>query len=102
MGVIARLRWKSRGIVLAKRRLMALTLVVSAHGGLLESPLKPADQQKILLINPHSGRDVDCRVVRVEESSTSSYIIAFEFDIRSPQFWAVTFPPDDWINGEQT
>jgi len=74
----------------------ALTLVVSAHGGLLESSLKLAADQKILLINPHSGKDVDCRVVRVEESSGNSYIIAFEFNSRNPQFWAVTFPPEDW------
>lgn len=83
------------------KQAQALTLMVNAHGGLLESSLKLAAEQKVPLSNPHSGRDVDCRVVRVEESSASSYIVAFEFNVRSLQFWAVTFPPDDWINGNK-
>jgi hypothetical protein len=77
-------------------RVQAFTLVVSAHGGLLESPLKLAVNQRILLINPHSGKDVGCRVVRVEESSSASYEVAFEFECHSPQFWPLTFPPEDW------
>ena len=74
----------------------AFTLIVNAHGGLLESSLKLACNQKITLINPQSGKTVDCSVVRVERPSEGNYTIAFEFDQRSPQFWPITFPPEDW------
>ena len=74
----------------------AFTLVVNAHGGLLESPLKLAAGQRIHLINPQSGLTVDGEVVRTEKPSDSSYTIAFEFDKHSPQFWPISFPPQDW------
>jgi hypothetical protein len=77
-------------------QVQAFTSAVNAHGGLLESPVKLAANQKILLINPHSGKDVGCMVVRAEASSSGLYEVAFEFDRRSPQFWPITFPPEDW------
>ena len=82
-------------------QVQAFTAAVNAHGGLLESPVKLADNQKILLFNPHFGRDVGCKVVRVEGSSSDLYEVAFEFDCRSPQFWPITFPPEDWAMTEE-
>ncbi len=77
-------------------QVQAFTSAVNAHGGLLESPLKLTADQRILLINPHSGKNVGCRVVKVEGPSSTLYEVAFEFDSRSPQFWPITFPPADW------
>jgi len=77
-------------------QVQAFTSVVNAHGGLLESPMKLATNQKILLINPNSGIDASCRVVRVEGPTSTLYDVAFEFDERSPQFWPINFPPEDW------
>jgi hypothetical protein len=77
-------------------QVQAFTAAVNAHGGLLESPVKLTANQKILLFNPHFGKDVGCRVVRVEGSSSGLYELAFEFDCRSPQFWPIALPPEDW------
>jgi hypothetical protein len=77
-------------------QVQAFTSVVNAHGGLLESPLKLATNQKILLINPHAGEEVSCRVVRVEGPTLALYEVAVEFDQRSAQFWPINFPPEDW------
>lgn len=77
-------------------QVQGFTLVVNAHGGLLESSLKLTCDQRITIINPQSGKMVGCRVVRVEKPSGGNHTIAFEFDQRSPQFWPVTFPPEDW------
>jgi hypothetical protein len=77
-------------------QVQAFTSAVNAHGGLLESPLKLTADQRILLINPHSGKNVGCRVVTVEGPSSTLYEVAFEFDSRSPQFWPITLPPADW------
>jgi len=81
-------------------QVQAFTLIVSAHGGLLESPMELAVDQRILFINPHSGKDVGCRVVRVDGTASTSYEVAFEFDSRSPQFWPITFPPEDWVRAK--
>lgn len=67
-------------------QMQAFTSVVNAHGGLLESFMKLATNQKILLINPNSGIDASCRVVKVEGPTSTLYDVAFEFDQRSPQF----------------
>jgi hypothetical protein len=74
----------------------AFTQVVNAHGGLLESPLELTAGQRITLIDPQSGLTVNGKVVRTEKPSDSSYAIAFEFDKHSPQFWPISFPPEDW------
>ena len=79
----------------------AFTQVVNAHGGLLAAPFKTAVGQKITLVNPHSGKEVGCRVVRVEEPLEGSFATAFEFDERSPQFWPISFPPLDWAVTEE-
>jgi len=47
----------------------AFTVTVNAHGGLWESPFRTAVGQSITLINPHTGKEVACRVV--EEVRTS-------------------------------
>jgi len=77
-------------------QVQGFTLVVNAHGGLLEAPLKLGAQQRITLVNPSSGRLADCRVVRSEGQRDGSYTIAFEFDKPNPQFWPISFPPGDW------
>jgi len=77
-------------------QVQAFTSAVNAHGGLLESPVELSADQRILLINPHSGKNVGCRVVTVERPSSTLYEVAFEFDSRSPQFWPINFPPADW------
>src|SRR5216683_1699047 len=74
----------------------ALTLVVNAHGGLLQSSLMAEANQRITLVDPKTGSEVRCRVVRVDPSSSEMITMAFEFQERTAQFWPVTFPPDDW------
>jgi hypothetical protein len=73
-----------------------LTLVVNAHGGLLQSPLSLASHQKITLVNPQSGKEVGCRVVRAERASSELVTVAFEFDEPTAKFWPISFPPEDW------
>jgi hypothetical protein len=73
----------------------AFTRVVNAHGGLLESLFPMTVGQKITLVNPHSGMEVGCRVLRVDGPLEGCFATAFEFDERSPQFWPLGFSPED-------
>ena len=74
----------------------ALTLVVNAHGGLLQSSFSAEANQRITLVNPKTGLEVRCRVVRVDQSSSEIKTMAFEFNERNAQFWPISFPPEDW------
>ena len=77
-------------------QIQAFTIVVNAHGGLLESPFRMAVGQKITLVNPQSGKEVGCRIVLVERAFEGHFTTAFEFDERSPRFWPISLPPPDW------
>ena len=74
----------------------ALTLVVNAHGGLLKLKLHLHVGQPMRLVNPQNDVEQDCRVVRVDDTSTEFYSVAFEFVQPNPKFWPVVFPPSDW------
>ena len=72
------------------------TLVVNAHGGLLKLKLELLQGQPMLLVNPQTGMEQSCRVVRIDQPSPDYFAVAFEFDRPAPNFWPVTFPPKDW------
>jgi hypothetical protein len=74
----------------------AFTLMVNAHGGLLESPVRVDVHQKITLTNPRSGKSCGCRVVRIAGPFESQFKIAFEFDEPDAHFWPIAFPPACW------
>lgn len=77
-------------------RLDAFTLVVNAHGGLLEMSLKVPPGQKLVLSNPAIGVQEACKVVRTKPTQDGFYAVAIEFDRPAPQFWPINFPPADW------
>jgi len=72
------------------------TLVVNAHGGLMKLKLELLVGQPIILVNPQSGLEQSCRVVRIDQAGGNFFGVAFEFDSPSPKFWPVVFPPADW------
>ena len=72
------------------------TLVVNAHGGLLKLKAELLVGQPIVLVNPQSGMEQSCRVVRIDQAGSGSFAVAFEFDRPSPKFWPIVFPPQDW------
>ena len=74
----------------------ALTQVVNAHGGLLKMKMDVHVGQPMLLVNLKNGEEQNCRVVRVDDTATKYFSVAFEFDAPNPKFWPVVFPPSDW------
>ena len=72
------------------------TEVVNAHGGLMKLKMELLAGQPIMLINSRSKVEQGCHVVRVEHGMGTTSAVAFEFDKPTPQFWPVSFPPDDW------
>ena len=58
----------------------AFTVMVNAHGGLLETSAQIPVGQRMTLVNPQTQKEVSCRVVRVERGSEGNFRTAFEFD----------------------
>jgi len=65
-------------------RVQAFTRAVNAHGRLLDAPLRMSASQRAKLVNPQSGDEVRCRVVRVDVPSDGSFRTPCEFDECNP------------------
>ncbi|MHB8411078.1 MAG: hypothetical protein ACYDDI_03935 [Candidatus Acidiferrales bacterium] len=73
------------------------TLVVNAHGALIHLRSDVKADQKITLIHKGTQQLQECRVVYVGTTMQGGKAqVGIEFDKPSPQFWQISFPPDDW------
>jgi hypothetical protein len=77
------------------------TLVVNAHGALIAIAGKVEKGQKLRLTNRTTQQQLPCRVMYVGPVSGGKAQVGIEFDESSPDFWRMTFPPDDWTAPEQ-
>ena len=72
------------------------TLVISAHGALMDLTDMVAPRQKLQMQNPESGENLECRVVSVKREEIGPPKVAVEFMQPAPSFWRIAFPPADW------
>lgn len=72
------------------------TIVINAHGGLLYLQKSLGIGSEIVLINPATEEEQECRVVYIGDSSDRGTRVGLEFLSPSPHFWGVEFTPNDW------
>lgn len=74
----------------------AYSLVVNAHGGLIDVGIELLKGQHIILNNAGTEKAATGTVLRVEGLDDGRFSVAFEFEFPAPSFWPVVFPPADW------
>lgn len=67
------------------------TIVVNSHGGLLYLGQDVELGSQVLLINPLSEEEQECRVVYLGDTSEKGTRIGVEFLSPAPHFWGVEF-----------
>jgi hypothetical protein len=72
------------------------SLVVNAHGGLLDVGMEMLRGQQVIVSNPRNEKVASGKIVRSEGSGEGRFTVAFEFEFPAPSFWPVSFPPADW------
>lgn len=72
------------------------TIVINAHGGLLYLQESLAVGAELMLVNPATEEEQECRVVYIGDSSDRGTRVGLEFLSPSPHFWGVEFTPSDW------
>jgi hypothetical protein len=72
------------------------TIVVSAHGALLYLQKPVGVGAELVLSNPISDDEQECRVVYLGETCDKGTRIGVEFLSPSPHFWGVEFTGQDW------
>lgn len=73
------------------------TLIVNSHGALIVLAAKVTAGQKLRLINSRTKAEQICRVARVGAKSEGKCQVGIEFLNPSPDFWQISFPPEDWV-----
>ena len=79
-----------------KFREVCETIVVSAHGGLLYLNQPVENGAMLVLTNPFTQEEQECRVVYLGDASEKGQRVGVEFLSPAPRFWGVEFAPADW------
>jgi hypothetical protein len=73
-----------------------VTIVVSAHGALLRLPWGVPKGQRLRLQNQVTKNTQNATVAFVEAAADGVYYVGVEFTQPNPEFWGVSFPPENW------
>ena len=72
------------------------TILINAHGGLLCLDQTLRMDAMLVLTNPFTQEEQECRVVFLGDSTNKGQRVGVEFLTPSPHFWGVDFVPADW------
>ena len=67
------------------------TVVVNAHGGLLMLKHEVNNGEMLVLSNPETQEEQECRIVYLGEPSDRGQRVGVEFLTPAPHFWGVEF-----------
>jgi len=84
---------KSNGAPFTER---TRTLVVNAHGALVELREPVLAGQLLQVKNVATNEETGCKVADINPGSGNLPEVGLEFAKPSPHFWRVAFPPADW------
>lgn len=94
--VFIRIPVKAKGRNLQGRTFQVATetVVVNAHGGLLYLEETMSMGSEIVISNPVTDEELECRVVFIGAASEKGQRVGVEFLSPAPHFWGVEFPQD--------
>ncbi|HEV2522481.1 MAG TPA: hypothetical protein VGT24_08875 [Candidatus Acidoferrales bacterium] len=72
------------------------TIVVNAHGALVEARTSLNPGQILTLRNTRTNEVSECVVKIVTPAEAGKFHVALEFTGPNPKFWHIAFPPEDW------
>jgi hypothetical protein len=96
--VFTRIPVKAKGKGHAGRKFTetSQTIVINAHGGLLYLQAELDLGAELVLVNPATEEEQECRVVYLGDTSDKGTRVGVEFLSPSPHFWGVEFAQQDW------
>lgn len=72
------------------------TMVVNAHGALLLLAAEVRTGQELVLKNRTTQDEQTCKVVYLGPADSGKVQVGVEFTQPAPNFWRVSFPPENW------
>ena len=83
----------ANGVVFTER---TKTLVVNAHGALIQLRAAVLYGQEIRIKNVATNEEITCSVADINPGSTGIPEVGIAFAKPNAGFWHVAFPPEDW------
>jgi hypothetical protein len=74
-----------------KFREVCETVVVNSHGGLLILKHEIEEGEMLVLTNPETDEELECRVVYLGDAGDKGQRVGIEFLSPAPRFWGVEF-----------
>jgi hypothetical protein len=74
-----------------KFREVCETLVVNEHGGLLMLKHEVDHGEMLVLVNPETQEEQECRIVFLGDTSNRGIRVGVEFLTPAPHFWGIDF-----------
>jgi hypothetical protein len=74
-----------------KFREICETVVVSAHGGLLLLRNEVVNGELLVLVNPETQEEQECRIVYLGDPGSRGIRVGVEFLTPAPHFWGIDF-----------
>lgn len=78
------------------------TIVINAHGGLVYLDQDMDMGSLLILTNPSSQEEQECRVVYLGDDSDKGRRVGLEFLTPAPHFWGVELAHEDWVAAQQS
>lgn len=72
------------------------TVTVNAHGCLVLLKTAIDRTQEVMLINSKTAEELPCQVMFIGQKDGDRVQVGLQFAERSPLFWRIMFPPEDW------
>lgn len=72
------------------------TIAVNVHGAMIVSPRVFGSGATMQIRNERTRQRTEARVVRAARESAEGYLVPIEFTSPTPNFWQISFPPDNW------
>jgi hypothetical protein len=72
------------------------TMIVNAHGALILLAARVTKGQKLRMTNRATKAEQICRVASLGPKTDGKTQVGIEFVKPSPDFWQISFPPEDW------
>jgi hypothetical protein len=74
----------------------AYTSVLNAHGALVQMSVQLEQGQIVGVQNIRTRAKCDCHVKLITPAGAGKFNTAMEFAQPNPDFWCISFPPEDW------
>lgn len=77
-------------------KIAAHTVAVNIHGAMVLCSRMFEASGTLELVNSRTNEKIGARVTRTPRDSAEGFLIPVEFTASSPNFWQISFPPENW------